>query len=151
MHRAGRVNPFMHKDGKWSEIILKSYMKGLKIKLSIKYKTGNFLIFTTKYTRNICETWRVEFIVQETVKLIRTCNIRRIIYNCTCWKLFNKMTLIKFLSTGVFHDCFNPFQANIPFLYPLKRSENLWFSDLFRGYRKRTVTWKEFFFFKFFF
>ena len=28
---------------------------------------------------------------------------------------------------------FNPFQANVPFLYPLKTSENLWFSDVFRG------------------
>ena len=28
---------------------------------------------------------------------------------------------------------FNPFQANVPFLYPLKTSDNLWFSDVFRG------------------
>ena len=33
----------------------------------------------------------------------------------------------------------NPFQANVPFLYPLKTSENLWFSDVFRGYRKGTL------------
>ena len=25
--------------------------------------------------------------------------------------------------------------------YPLKASENLWFSDIFRGYQKRSVTW----------
>ena len=30
----------------------------------------------------------------------------------------------------------NPFQANVLLLYPLKTSENLWFSDDFRGYRK---------------
>ena len=27
------------------------------------------------------------------------------------------------------------------FLYPLKTSENLWFSDIFRGYRKRPLAW----------
>ena len=33
----------------------------------------------------------------------------------------------------------NPFYASL-FLYLLKRSENLWFSDVFRGYRKRPAT-----------
>ena len=36
---------------------------------------------------------------------------------------------------------FNPFHATGLFLYPLKIWENLWFSDIFRGYRKRTVAW----------
>ena len=38
-------------------------------------------------------------------------------------------------------NTFNPFQANVPFLYPLKTSENLWFSEVFRGYRKGTLAW----------
>ena len=29
----------------------------------------------------------------------------------------------------------NPLEANVPFLYPLKTSENQRFSDVFRGYR----------------
>ena len=29
------------------------------------------------------------------------------------------------------------------FLYPLKRSENLWFSDVFRGYKKGTPSSNE--------
>ena len=33
----------------------------------------------------------------------------------------------------------DPFHANDLFLYPLKTSENLWFSDVFRGYRKRPM------------
>ena len=33
---------------------------------------------------------------------------------------------------------FNPFHANVPFLYPLKTSENQRFSDMFRGYRNGT-------------
>ena len=38
--------------------------------------------------------------------------------------------------------CFpNPFNTNDLFWYPLKTSKNLWFSDVFRGYRKRSVTW----------
>ena len=30
----------------------------------------------------------------------------------------------------------DPFQANVPFLYPQKLSENLEFSDVFRDYAK---------------
>ena len=35
---------------------------------------------------------------------------------------------------------FNPFYAPNVSLYPLK-TENLWFSDVFKRYRKRPVTW----------
>ena len=34
-----------------------------------------------------------------------------------------------------------PVYANGLFPYPLKSSENLWFSDVFRGYRKRPAAW----------
>ena len=37
---------------------------------------------------------------------------------------------------------FNLLHATGLFLYPLKTLENLWFSDVFRGYTKRPVTWK---------
>ena len=33
----------------------------------------------------------------------------------------------------------NPFSTNVPRLYPLKTSENLRLSDVFRGYRSRTL------------
>ena len=32
-----------------------------------------------------------------------------------------------------------PFSTNVPLLYPLKTSENLCFSDVFRGYRSGTL------------
>ena len=32
-----------------------------------------------------------------------------------------------------------PFSTNVPLLYPLKASENLRFSDVFRAYRRRTL------------
>ena len=35
----------------------------------------------------------------------------------------------------------NPFHTTSLFLYPLKTSKNLCFSDVFRGYRKRPVAW----------
>ena len=35
----------------------------------------------------------------------------------------------------------NPFYATDPFWYPLKTSENQTFSDVFRGYQKRSVAW----------
>ena len=34
---------------------------------------------------------------------------------------------------------FNPFSTNVLLLYSLKTSENLRFSDVFRGYRNRTL------------
>ena len=37
------------------------------------------------------------------------------------------------------NDYVNPFHATVLFRYPLKASENLWFSDVFKGYRKRPV------------
>ena len=33
----------------------------------------------------------------------------------------------------------NPFWPTVPFLYPLKMLENLWFSDIFTGYRNGTL------------
>ena len=39
-------------------------------------------------------------------------------------------------------ELINSFHATCLFLYPLKTSENLWFSDVFRGYRKIIVAIK---------
>ena len=39
------------------------------------------------------------------------------------------------------HTSFNPFHTTGLFRYPLKTSENQRFPDIFRGYRKRPVTW----------
>ena len=36
-------------------------------------------------------------------------------------------------------DFFNPYPPNVTFLHPLKTSENLRFSDVFRGYRNVTL------------
>ena len=50
------------------------------------------------------------------------------------------------LEDSSFNNCndpteihFNPFSTNVPLLYPLKTSENLWFSDVFKGYRSGTL------------
>ena len=42
------------------------------------------------------------------------------------WRIFDLLKLI---------------QVNVPFLYPLETSENLGFSDVFRGYGKVTLVW----------
>ena len=42
-----------------------------------------------------------------------------------------------FMSCGTLD--FNPFSTNVSLLYPLKTLENLRFSDVFRGYRSRTL------------
>ena len=38
-------------------------------------------------------------------------------------------------------ETINPFQVTIPFLYPMKTSKYLWFSNIFRRYRKVKVRW----------
>ena len=62
---------------------------------------------------------------------------------CTCWTYitFNLtcISIIQYFHNG--NIDLNPFHAIGLFLYPLKISENLWFSYVFRGYRKRPVTW----------
>ena len=56
------------------------------------------------------------------------------------------MMVQKFVSLSVWTYLFlkkkhgvKPFSTNIPFLYPLKTSENLRVSDVFRGYRGGTL------------
>ena len=44
----------------------------------------------------------------------------------------------------------NPYYATDLVWYPLKTSENLWFSDVFRGYQKRLVAWNGLTIFSFF-
>ena len=67
--------------------------------------------------------------------------------------LFQKSYLISFQNFSIFWDIFlyfnhyiqifyiSSFHANAPFLYPLKTSENIWFSDVFREYRNETLAW----------
>ena len=45
---------------------------------------------------------------------------------------------MSYVERGAWHFL-NPFLSNATFLYPLKMSENLWFSDVFRGYRNMTL------------
>ena len=44
------------------------------------------------------------------------------------------------ISSEILQDL-NLFNTTDLFWYPLKISENLWFSDVFRGYQKRSVAW----------
>ena len=55
-------------------------------------------------------------------------------------KHFSYLILIMFSHSSI-RISFNPFHANGLFPYPLKKSENQRFSDVFRGYRKRPMAW----------
>ena len=54
--------------------------------------------------------------------------------------IISQMILQNFCRTGSNHKEFKPFHATDLFWYPLKTSENLWFSDVFRGYQKRPAS-----------
>ena len=43
------------------------------------------------------------------------------------------------ITPQIFPTLFNPYSPSVTFLYPLKTSENLRFSDVFRGYRNVTL------------
>ena len=56
----------------------------------------------------------------------------------SCWTATNKLSCFQNLKQFEL----NPFSTNVPFLYPLKISQNLRFSDVFRGYRSETLVEK---------
>ena len=43
------------------------------------------------------------------------------------------------MSHSIANALLNPFLATVHILYPMKTTENLWFSVLFRGYKIRTL------------
>ena len=51
----------------------------------------------------------------------------------------NFLPSIYYLKT--FNLLIDPFHATGLFLYPLKILENVWFSNVFSGYRKKPVAW----------
>ena len=53
-----------------------------------------------------------------------------------CLKEREACLLIQALTGRLFEEEINPFLPNVPFLIPLKTSENLWFSDVFRGIKR---------------
>ena len=58
-------------------------------------------------------------------------------------KVFSFLVFFQGVQNGnIGQEWVNLFHANVPFLYPLKTSENLWFFYIFREYRNRTLTWK---------
>ena len=50
-----------------------------------------------------------------------------------------KLQIYWTVAWSVIEDQLNPVPANVPFLYLLKTSENLWFFGVFRGYRNGTL------------
>ena len=48
------------------------------------------------------------------------------------------MIMPSFCLLVALHLSLNPLLPSVPFLYLLKTSEKLWFSDVFRGYKKGT-------------
>ena len=79
-------------------------------------------------------------LIQDRTEYLRSNILLRTLSNYSIFRrpIYSKHSLVQ---TGVCQLLFNPFHATGLFLYLLKTSENLWFSDVFRGYRKRPVAW----------
>ena len=75
---------------------------------------------------------------------IRTFTRNRRVFSWECEKIFSMQLLFLGALSSVqlksFFPKINPFHVNVPFLYHLKTSENLWSSDVFRGYRNCKFT-----------
>ena len=55
------------------------------------------------------------------------------------WFMKIKCRMLSILVLSMQQNIINSFHVTGLFLYPLKTFGNLWFSDVFRGYRKRLV------------
>ena len=60
---------------------------------------------------------------------------KELFFNYSVFTLF--VALVKPTQVPTYYN--NPFQDNVPFLYPLNMSENPRFSDVFRGLRNKTM------------
>ena len=56
-------------------------------------------------------------------------------------QIAQRMTYEYLLFFEYFSMFINPFHVNLPLLYPLKNSENVWFSGVFREYRNEAMWW----------
>ena len=75
--------------------------------------------------------------------IFRMQNKNHIIFAKVFWFTSEINFLEDFTAYEYLISAFNSLNATAPFLYPLKTSQNLWFSDIFRGYGKRPVAWKD--------
>ena len=106
-----------------------------------------FIILKLEYTVNLCKTELIKTMAKIIVNSSETLNrfyegfMRYLnpfkVKVPAIQKLGNRNQSNGFYTMGTL--TFNPFRATGLFLYPLKTSKNLCFSDVFRGYRKRTV------------
>ena len=78
--------------------------------------------------------------IQNPTEYLRSSILLRTLCNYSIFR-HPYIRIIRLFRTRIFQLLLNPFHAIGLFLYLLKTSENLWFSDIFRAYRKRPVAW----------
>ena len=103
------------------------FAKTFKVKLSVQSKML-ILISLDDSTWKQCTTWPASV----KSKIWRILFKALLLCKSTDWFLYQMQ---HWTEMGYF------FHANVLFLYLLKTSENLQFSDVFRGYRNRTLAW----------
>ena len=97
------------------------------------FMKGQFFKGLHKFTRSILEYFISSKVSSYELHILRY----SIIYN----RCFLKALMIYNVYTGNIDKAFNPFQVNVPFVYPPKMLENKRFSDVFRGYRIEALAW----------
>ena len=109
----------------------------LSTKTYLKLGKGQKNLISRAYSRH-------SFYVLVEWYLVRRCPIRRIFSHFRKTYLFNHFNILSCVDYCyiIFFLHVTPFHANVPFLYPLKWCQKLWFSDTFRRYRNRTLAWK---------
>ena len=95
---------------------------------------------------------------REEIKLMKTIGYHRNIVNLVGCSTINKplCLIVEYMPNGdllhflrqrrskvIILEFVDPYHATGLFLYSLKASENFWLSNVFRGYRRRPVVWKE--------
>ena len=81
------------------------------------------------------QIWLSFALIQKSTVYEKIKSISHMFYRNTTPKQKSGIISISRVQVEMVKDCefFNSFQSSVTFLYPLKTSEKLWFSDVFRG------------------
>ena len=132
------------KRDQWHEINWKKTLKSWKkafISIAYHVMEIHFLFYTFFY-------W-AKHVIDEERKFIQKYSSYSLIFlsKISCFFYYQELELNSFQVNVPFlyslkvseKQNINSFQVKCSFLYPLKTSKNLWFSDIFRGYRKEIL------------
>ena len=87
--------------------------------------------------------WKTDLARQQCFPQVMPPCATKTLSNWRIWLERSHLCIVKYQVVSGKDEVINPFHATDLFLYPLQKSVIFWFSDVCRGYRKRTMAWNE--------